>query len=149
MFLESHTAVSGLCQVSTAELASGTPDAHRCVQKHQPFPCTRTGSASPRCLQAVPSALLRFAEELLLGRAVSRQRCPLAMSSLHPRSPAQLSSTGPAQGSTFSACPRQHFLCLLLAPPRPQIPRGVPGPPGLTAPERQQGLSRGTEFQAD
>ena len=28
----------------------------------------------PRCLQAVPSALLRFAEELLLGRAVSLQR---------------------------------------------------------------------------
>ena len=56
-----------------------------------------------QCLQAVPSALLRFAEELLLGRAVSLQRCPLAMSSLHPRSPAQLSSRGPAQGSTSSA----------------------------------------------
>ena len=53
---------------------------------------------SPRCLQAVPSALLRFAEELLLGRAVSLQCCPLAVSSLPPRSPAQPGSRGPAQG---------------------------------------------------
>jgi len=30
---------------------------------------------SPRCLQAVTSALLGFAEELLLGRAVSLQHC--------------------------------------------------------------------------
>ena len=44
------------------------------------------------------SNLLRFAEELLLGRAVSLQRCLLAMSSLRPRSLAQLSSRGPAQG---------------------------------------------------
>jgi len=49
----------------------------------------------------VPSALLGFAEELLLGRAVSLQHCPLAMISLHPRSPAQLSSRGPAQGISF------------------------------------------------
>ena len=57
----------------------------------------------PQCLRAVPSALLCFAEELLLGRAVSLQRCLVAMSSIHPRSLAQLSSRGPAQGSTFSA----------------------------------------------
>ena len=70
-------------------------------------------------LQAVPSALLRFAEEPLLGRAVSLHHCPLTMSSLRPRSPAQLSSTGPAQGSTFSALSG--------------LPPGVPGAPGEAA----------------
>jgi len=51
----------------------------------------------------VPSALLCFAEELLLGRAAERPFCPLAMQSLHFRGPAQLRSRGPAQQDTFSA----------------------------------------------
>jgi len=51
----------------------------------------------------VSSALLGFAEELLLGRAVSLQHCPLVMNCLHPRSPAQLSSRGPAQYISLSA----------------------------------------------
>lgn len=75
------------------------------LSSHPRLPLTSLSASllSPWCLQAVPSALLRFAEELLLGRAVSLQCCLLAMSSLHPSSPAQLSSRGPAQGSTFSA----------------------------------------------
>jgi len=64
----------------------------------------------------VPSALLCFAEELLVGRAVSLQLCPLAMSFLCPRSPAQLSSRGPAQDSIFSAVS--------------VLPQGVLGAPG-------------------
>lgn len=43
------------------------------------------------------------APALLLARAVSLQRCPLASIYLRPRSPAQLSSRGPAQGGSASA----------------------------------------------
>ena len=81
------------------------------------------------------SALLRFAGELLLGRAVSLQHCLLARSSLHPRSPAQLRSRGPAQGITFSA--------------PSGLPGDVPGAPELTAPERQQSHPWGMDFLAD
>lgn len=65
---------------------------------------------SSRCLQAVPPALL-------LGRAVYLERCLLAMSSLHPRSLAQISSRGSAQGYTVSA--------------PSGLPPGVPGAPCL------------------
>ena len=69
------------------------------VFSHHRLPLSSAGLTHlPWCLQAVPSALLRLAEELLLGRAVSLQRCPLAMSSRRPRSPAQLHSRGPARG---------------------------------------------------
>ena len=54
-------------------------------------------------LQAVPPGLLRCAEELLLGRAVSLQRCPLARSSPWAQEP------GPAQQQRPS--PRPPLLC--------------------------------------
>ena len=77
MFLESHTAVSGLCQVSTAELASGTPDAHRRVQRHEPFPCTCTGSALQESL-CLSGLLLPLPEA---GRHLSRAMCRPALHS--------------------------------------------------------------------
>jgi len=83
---------------------------------------------SPWCLQAVPSALLCFAEELLTGRVVSLQRCPVVMSSLCPRRPAQLSSRGPAQGITFLAASG-------LAP-------GLPGAPEEPAVKQAEGITQ-------
>ena len=86
-----------------------------------------TSLLSPWCLQAVPSTLLCFAEELLLGRAVSLQHCLLAMSSFQPRSPAQLSSRGSAQCVTFSA-------------PSGLRP-GVPGAPGEPAGQQAEAIT--------
>ena len=57
------------------------------------------------------------------------KRCPLAGSSLRPRSPAQLRSRGPAQGFTFSASP------------------GLPA--DVSAPERQRSHPWGMDFLAD
>ena len=83
------------------------PESYR-MQSCEGFSCTELLSACtlraawnpflPGCLRSEPPALLRCAEELLLGRAVSLHQGPLATSSLCPRSPAQLSSRGPAQG---------------------------------------------------
>ena len=53
-------------------------------------------------LQAVPPALLRCAEELLLGTAVSLHQGPLSTNSLCPMSLAQLSSTAPAKGTAIT-----------------------------------------------
>ena len=50
--------------------------------------------SSPLPMGVEPPALLRCAEELLLGRAVSLHQGPLARSSPCPRSPAQISSRG-------------------------------------------------------
>ena len=49
---------------------------------------------TPLPMGVEPPALLRCAEELLLGRAVSLHQGPLARSSPCPRSPAQISSRG-------------------------------------------------------
>ena len=50
--------------------------------------------SSPLPMGVEPTALLRCAEELLLGRAVSLHQGTLARSSPCPRSPAQISSRG-------------------------------------------------------
>jgi len=87
------------------------------------------------CLVPLPSTsagrtltLLRFAEELLLGRAVSLQCCLVSMSSLHPRSAAQLGSRAPAQANTFSA-------------PSGLPPSDVPGAPGEHLLKQAQAIS--------
>ena len=41
----SHREVSGLCQVSTSQLASCTHLTHRGVQRHESFSCTHRGNA--------------------------------------------------------------------------------------------------------
>ena len=80
----------------------------------------------------MPLALLHFTEAWLLGTAVSLQRCPLARSSLRPRSLAQLSSRGPAQGSPFSA--------------PTGLPPGVPGAPGEGAGKQAEGMADVSSF---
>ena len=82
------------------------PRACRSVLPHAALCC-----CAPHCLQALspsllspchlrsePPALLRCAQELLLGTAVSLHQGALATSSLCPTSPAQLSTRRPAQG---------------------------------------------------
>ena len=58
---------------------------------HTAFNISLPSPSRPCPLQAVPPALLHCAEELLVGRAVSLQRCPLARSSRWAQEP------GPAQ----------------------------------------------------
>ena len=58
---------------------------------HTAFNISLPSLSRPCPLQAVPPALLRCAEELLVGRAVSLQRCPLARGSPWAQEP------GPAQ----------------------------------------------------
>ena len=118
------------------------------------FPHSLSASSHPTlpltflCLTALPSVPAGSAlspAALCRGAAPGQSCLSAALPACHELPPSQEPS--PAQQHRTS--PRQHFLCLLPPLPRPQIPRGVPGPPGLTAPERQQGLSRGTEFEAD
>ena len=103
-----------------AVIALGEPSRNRsCIALHQEtyrvkgcqdfFPLSSplsSHSSLPSvslCPTPFPRALLRFAEEFFLGRAVSLQCCLLTRSSLHPRSLSQPSSRGPAQDVTFSA----------------------------------------------
>jgi len=65
---------------------------------------------TPLCLTPLPSlpAGSALSPTVLCRGATPGHSClfevfPVAMSSLHPRSPAQLSSRGPAQGGSFSA----------------------------------------------
>ena len=83
--------LSRAVQISPA-ISSQHPPTPNCLQALSP------SLLSASLLRSEPPALLRCAEELLLGRAVSLHQGPLARSSLCPRSPAQLSSRGPAQG---------------------------------------------------
>ena len=81
-------------------------------------------------LQIMPPALLCCTEELLLGTAVSLPSAlPTCISSLCPRSPAQLSS----RGGDF------------LLPTA--LPGDIHGPPELTAPARQKGHHCRTYFK--
>ena len=83
--------LSRAVQISPAGSSQHPPTA-KCLQALSP------SLLSPCQLRSEPPALLRCAEELLLGRAVSLHHGPLARSSLCPRSPAQLSTRRPDQG---------------------------------------------------